>query len=101
MLNRRLPRITARGVLPHRFARGFLPARHTDKPVTRRNVLGSRLFTEICGHPRAETNIGGPLATTKSGSPPGPTRTLLAPFLELLELLDEDRSHVQNTSLPS
>jgi hypothetical protein len=46
--------------------RGFVPKcrpgildlpQRTDKPITRRNVPGSRLFYEICGHPPAKTNV--------------------------------------------
>jgi hypothetical protein len=59
VLNRRLPRITARDVCPIAQLRGSWSAQRTNKPVTRGNVRGSRLFNEICGHARAETNITG------------------------------------------
>jgi hypothetical protein len=49
----------------------FLSAGLADEPITRWNVLGSRLFKGICGHARAKTNNAGLLGTTQSGSPPG------------------------------
>jgi hypothetical protein len=61
MLNRRLPGITARDVLPIVQFRGYSFASRVDRPNTRRNVLGSRLFKEISGHGRAETNPTGSL----------------------------------------
>jgi hypothetical protein len=71
VLIRRLPGITACDVLSNRAGRGFLITQRTNKPNTRRNVPGSRLFKETCGHTRAETNIAGSSGTLQSGSPPG------------------------------
>jgi hypothetical protein len=71
VLNRRLPRITARDVCPIEQLRDSWSGQGADKPITRRNVRGSRLFNEICGHARPETNITGFCGTIQSGSPPG------------------------------
>jgi hypothetical protein len=71
VLNRRLPRITARDIFPIVQLRDSWSGQGADKPITRRNVRGSRLFNEICGHARAETNITGFCGTIQSGSPPG------------------------------
>jgi hypothetical protein len=40
-------------------------------PIAPRNAPGSRLFNQICGHPRGETEITGFYGTIQSGSPPG------------------------------
>jgi hypothetical protein len=65
VLNRRLPQITAREVLPIvpagklfrrlNYEAANWQAARVDKPNTRRNVPGSRLFNEICGQARAKT----------------------------------------------
>jgi hypothetical protein len=39
-------------------------------PIARRDVRGSRLFKQICGLARAETNIARSSGTRQSGSPP-------------------------------
>ena len=49
VLNRRLPRITARDLLSHRVARGFFLRSTHRYIIKRRNVRGSHLFKEICG----------------------------------------------------
>jgi hypothetical protein len=69
VLNRRLPRITARVFLSSVPSGDCSLAGRGDTPNTRRNVPGSRLFNQICGHARAETNIAGLLGTTQSGLP--------------------------------
>jgi len=54
---------------------GILDPLNRNKPITRRNVRGSRLFNVFCGHPRAGTNIAGLLGTIQSGSPTVGTNT--------------------------
>ena len=51
------PEKAARDVLPHHSIPRLFIRVTADEPNTRRNVPGSRLFKEICGHPSAETNI--------------------------------------------
>jgi hypothetical protein len=68
VLNRRLPRITARALFPT-VPFGDYSASHTDKPNTHRNVPGSRPFNEICGLTSAKTNTAGLSGTIQSGLP--------------------------------
>jgi hypothetical protein len=81
-LNRRLPRITARDVLPS-APWEIIDSRNVPIDLNTRWVIpGSRPFNKICGHARAERNVAGSLGTIQSGSPPGaacPAHILLAP----------------------
>jgi hypothetical protein len=71
VLNRRLPEISARPVLSSVPFEDCSFARCADKPNTRGNVPGSRLFKEISGHARVKANIVRSSITCQSGSPPG------------------------------
>jgi hypothetical protein len=54
VLNGRLPEITARDILSMVRFGDCSFARRANRPNTRRNALGSRLFKEISGHARVE-----------------------------------------------
>ena len=69
VLNRRLPGITARDVLPTvRFADCSFACGPTQ--LTPVETFAGAAVDELCGHLHAETNITGLFGTIQSGSPP-------------------------------